>query len=379
MNAIRLPTRVLMTTDAIGGVWTYSLDLARWLNLLGVETILVSMGRPCTPAQRREAWSVPTLSLIELPFKLEWMDEPWEDVDEAGEQLLELEQRHAPDLVHLNGYAHGAVDFAAPKLVVAHSCVFSWWQAVHREPTPARYEVYRRRVAAGLSGADAVVSVSQSMQRELALRYGFQGKTRIIYNGCDAALFVPDIKEKLVFSAGRFWDAAKNLCVLNASAPTVAWPVVAAGDDTRPPGATGHVFDQASHVRMLGRLSRSETANWLGKAAIFALPARYEPFGLAVLEAALSGCALVLGDIPSLRELWDGAALFVHPDDPQGLASAINTLIADPVKRLALSRQAMQRAEPRNLRRMTETYVALYQRMLEQRVGRPQSHQAALF
>ncbi len=32
------------------------------------------------------------------------------------------------------------------------------------------------------------------------------------------------------------------------------------------------------------------------------LPARYEPFGLSVLEAALSGCALVLGDIPSLRE-----------------------------------------------------------------------------
>ena len=39
--------------------------------------------------------------------------------------------------------------------------------------------------------------------------------------------------------------------------------------------------------------------------------ALYEPFGLAVLEAAQAGCALVLSDIPTFRELWDGAALFV--------------------------------------------------------------------
>ena len=39
--------------------------------------------------------------------------------------------------------------------------------------------------------------------------------------------------------------------------------------------------------------------------------ARYEPFGLAVLEAAQAGMRLVLSDIPSFRELWDGAATFV--------------------------------------------------------------------
>jgi len=164
--------------------------------------------------------------------------------------------------------------------------------------------------------------------------------------------------------------------VLNASAPHVAWPVIAAGDDTRPPGATGRSFDDAPHVRMLGRLSRAETAMWMGKAAIFALPARYEPFGLSVLEAALSGCALVLGDIPSLRELWGGAAWFVHPDDQQGLAAAINMLIAHPERRMTLSREALRRAAPLNLRRMSEAYLALYQRMIES-AARPQTYRAA--
>ena len=58
----------------------------------------------------------------------------------------------------------------------------------------------------------------------------------------------------------------------------------------------------------------------LGEAAIFAAPAHYEPFGLGILEAAASGCALVLGDIASLRENWDGAAVFLPAERCRPLA-----------------------------------------------------------
>ena len=57
--------------------------------------------------------------------------------------------------------------------------------------------------------------------------------------------------------------------------------------------------------------------------AILAAPALYEPFGLGVLEAAQAGAALVLGDIPTLRELWDGAATFVDPRDHTDLAHTL--------------------------------------------------------
>ena len=46
-----------------------------------------------------------------------------------------------------------------------------------------------------------------------------------------------------------------------------------------------------------GQLTTAEVRNVINTASIYALPARYEPFGLSILEAALSGCALVLGDI----------------------------------------------------------------------------------
>ena len=60
---------------------------------------------------------------------------------------------------------------------------------------------------------------------------------------------------------------------------------------------------------------------WLRRATIFALPARYEPFGLSALEAGLAGCALVLGDIP-MREVWHDAAMFVPPEQPAALENA---------------------------------------------------------
>ena len=70
-------------------------------------------------------------------------------------------------------------------------------------------------------------------------------------------------------------------------------------------------------------------ANWYAEAAVFTSLSRYEPFGLAVLEAAQAGCALVLSDIPTFRELWDCAAVFVQPDDPVALAGALQSLLRD--------------------------------------------------
>ena len=52
------------------------------------------------------------------------------------------------------------------------------------------------------------------------------------------------------------------------------------------------------------QLSEEQMRELLGRAAIYIATSRYEPFGLAPLEAALSRCALVANDIPSLRELW---------------------------------------------------------------------------
>jgi glycosyltransferase involved in cell wall biosynthesis len=104
-------------------------------------------------------------------------------------------------------------------------------------------------------------------------------------------------------------------------------------------------------------------AEWYARASIYALPARYEPFGLSILEAASAGCALVLGDIATLRENWDGAADFVAPDDGDALAGAIQRLIDDPLRRDRQARLARRRARRFPADRMAAAYLTLYREL----------------
>ena len=85
---LTLPRRILMTTDTIGGVWTFALELARGLSPYGIEVILATMGELPGADQYREAAKIENLPLCESRFRLEWMDDPWEDVRRAGAWLL---------------------------------------------------------------------------------------------------------------------------------------------------------------------------------------------------------------------------------------------------------------------------------------------------
>jgi glycogen(starch) synthase len=348
--------RVLMTADTVGGVWTYALELTRALAAHGTSVDLATMGAPLTAAQRAEAAAARNLRVFESPFLLEWMEEPWEDVARAGEWLLSLEDHLRPDLVHLNGYVHGALPWRAPALVVGHSCVLSWWRGVHGCAAPSAWDRYATEVRAGLAGADAVVAPTVAMLASLQEHYGPLPPAAVIPNGRRHDAFVPAVKEYFVFSAGRLWDEAKNLAALDVAAEGLRWPVLAAGEDTRPQGGTV----RAGSLRMLGRLGGEEIGQWLGRAAIYALPARYEPFGLSALEAALAGCALVLGDIPSLREVWGETACFVSPGDPKALRRVLDELIDDEARRRELADRARRRALELTPERMARLYGLVY-------------------
>jgi glycogen synthase len=361
--AVKRPRRVLMTADSVGGVWTYALELARALEAEGVEVVLATMGGPLALDQRHEAKAIPNLDLFESSYRLPWMEQPWNDVGAAADWLLDLADRVSADVVHLNEPVYGALPWQIPTVAVGHSCVLSWWQAVWKAPAPENWDHYRQQMMRGLTSADQVVAPSRWMLEELRRHYGV-AEGRVVQNGRDAELFNPQDKRAFVFGAGRLWDAGKNLLSLESAAAGLGWPVYVAGD-SRPPDCQEGVT--AEHVHLLGRLSSKALARWVRHAAIYAHPARYEPFGLAVLEAALAGCALVLSDVPTLRELWDGGAIFVPPDEPHLLHAALELLIDDPALRLALALRARRRALALTPRRMARDYLAIYSDLLARR------------
>jgi glycosyltransferase involved in cell wall biosynthesis len=360
--AVEQVSSVLMTADTVGGVWTYAIELARALCRSGVRVHLATMGGPVRDHQREQSAHIAGLTLYESEYKLEWMQNPWADVQAAGEWLLDLETRTRPDVVHLNQFAFGASRFRAPKLVVAHSCVVSWWQAVHGEEPPAEWDEYRRVVSQGLARAQLVAAPSFAMLSTLAHNYGYQGEHVVLPNARDAAQFQPGPKRDVVFAAGRLWDEAKNLVALDAVAEHLPWPVRVAGSCVAPHG--GMIRPRWAHP--LGEIDAHAVAREMATAAIYALPARYEPFGLSILEAALSGCALVLGDIASLRETWGANALYVPPDDHDALHCAITRLIADPAERERLGRAARSRALRFHPQRMAQCYLRAYSRLVQE-------------
>jgi glycosyltransferase involved in cell wall biosynthesis len=334
-----------MTADAVGGVWTYATELAGALACHGFSTTLATMGPPPSADQLAACRTIAGLEIETGDFQLEWMEDPWRDVERAGRWLLDLESRINPCIVHLNGYAHAALPWRTRVLVVGHSCVVSWAEAVGERIDPQRLDRYRRAITAGLRNAGWVVAPSHAMLAALQRAYGPLPRASVVPNGRNAALFRRGEKAPLVFSAGRLWDRAKNVETLAAIRGRVSWPVVIGGTET---------------MEGAGRLSQADIASWLARAAIVAMPARYEPFGLLPLEAALSGCALVLGDIPSLREVWGDAAVFVAPEDRDALARAIERLIHSAAERQAAADRAHARALTYTPARMAEAYVRLY-------------------
>lgn len=359
-SAERRSLKILMTADAVGGVWQYTVDLVTGISEAGNEVMVAVLGPSPSPEQKAQLLDLSGVEVAEKNFALEWEDNPWRDVDASGEWLLDLDRQFGADLIHLNGYAHATLKWKKPVVVVAHSCVYSWWNNVLASSPGAEWSEYKRRVAAGLSACEVAVAPSRFMAAELHREYGITlGKTRVIYNFSTGK--IPEIQDKQpsVLAAGRVWDRAKNFSVLGEIARSLRWPILLAGEDKGTQPANG--------VRFLGRIPYPELLRHMGRASIFVHPALYEPFGLAVLDAARSKCCLVLADTASMRELWGDAAVFVNPRRPEDWIFELNRLADDSALCNEMSNKAFSHSARYQKESSVREYRALYAELANRR------------
>ncbi len=345
---------VLLTGDAVGGVWRYNLDLARGLLARGIAVALAVLGPPPSTAQLVEA-RIPHLELIPTGLPLDWTAANPEALRAAGAELAGLAGRLRVERVHLHAPALAAeVPWAVPVVAVAHSDVGTWWQAVHggRLPNDLAWRV--EATGLGLAEADAVIAPTHAFAAALDRLYRPERAISVVHNGLSPPPAPARERVSGVLAAGRLWDAGKNVALLDRLAATLDAPLAAAGPLTGPGGETAHV----AALRCLGTLTQAALAEQMAGFSVFASTSRYEPFGLAVLEAAQSGMALALSDIASHRELWDGAALFFHPEDDAAARDALRRLLAAPD---AFAARARARASRYTAAAMAEATIAVHQ------------------
>jgi len=398
------PRHILMTADAVGGVWQYATDLCAVLGAAGHRVTLAVLGPAPSEEQRREAARIEGLSLVETALPLDWLSARPEPIEQAARDLAELARQERVDLVHCNmPTLAGAAAFPAPLVAVTHGCVATWWQAARDGPLPPTFEWHKRMMARGLSAADAVVAPSAAYAEMIRRTYALPAAPLVVHNGrrargvdggdaADAggdaaaertatvldAEAAPPGERAIVagspaagrgsdaansalpwsgaarsasvapgaeplhaaLTVGRLWDPVKQAALLDRVAAGLSLPFLAAGACT---GPHGEHFAPA-HLQALGQVDGAALGALLARRPMFVSAATFEPFGLAVLEAAQAGCALVLSDIASFRELWDGAAIFVPPGEAGAFAAAIERIAAEPALRAELGAAAAARA-----------------------------------
>lgn len=357
---------VLVTADTIGGVWSYTREVVTGLLQRGHEVTLVSLGR--IPSEENSSWTRATgLTFCPTEFPLEWMPDSEAGVAASIRHIASLISEFKPDILHSSQFCYGALPCGIPKVVVAHSDVVSWWHAVHGcAPPSTRWSGwYRSLVTAGLSAADVVVAPSQWMLEAINRHYDRLRCGKVIRNGRSSGLFhAASRKISQVLSVGRIWDEGKQISLLLARNHSTAIMIAGNADHPSGTGSAGWVRPKAN-VTMCGEKGEEALRALYSRSSTYVATSRYEPFGLAPLEAALSRCALVVNDIPSFREVWGDAGVYFQQNDADSLAAAIELLsgATDMCEEYA-DRAYSHAIRHYTAERMVDQYEALYESLL---------------
>jgi glycosyltransferase involved in cell wall biosynthesis len=343
----------LLTTDLVGGVWDFCVTLASGLRAQGDDVALLALGSPT--AAHRQAAQDARARLVSAPLKLEWMANSEADVEITGALVAQLAQDVGAELIHANQFAAALAPVDIPVVLTIHSDVLSWrrW-TLGDSSLPAEWRAYAALASQAAARADTVVAVSAFLAHEVTELYSVERPIRVVHNGWPAPAREAGGRTRSTVVAGRLWDAAKNVVlVAQAAQGWEAGPVYLAGDSEHPDGGRMAIPEP---LQPLGFLARDELDALLSRSRVYVSAARYDPFGLLPLQAALHGCSLVLSDIPSYREVWGNTASYFHCDDPDDLRRVWQRVLETPADGVACSfaRECL------SVEHMVETYRAIY-------------------
>ncbi|MBS1815935.1 MAG: glycosyltransferase family 4 protein [Acidobacteria bacterium] len=353
--------RLVVTTDTVGGVWTFTQELTRGLLEHGHSVALVSFGRLPSPTQQctcetlAHTWG-DHFQYTASDVPLEWMENNSRACTDAAPLLLDIIKQFEADVLHSNQFCFGALDVSIPKIITAHSDVLSWSQACRGTGlTPSEWlQQYTTLVQRGLSGADAVVGPTAWMLHALEENFDLPSEYHVIPNGYTLTFAPQSNPRKLqAITAGRLWDEAKGIGILRDVSSSM--PIFIAGETEY---ESACVIETVGSAIQIGHLAENELHALFQQSAIYLCTSIYEPFGLALLEAALYGCALVLRDIPTLREIWGEEVLYFT--EATSLTDRLQHLYTSTSLLEEMQHRSYQRARMYTRDRMVSAYIALF-------------------
>ena len=347
----------------IGGSERHVLTLLPALAALGVEPVFVGLDDPRWDAA--DFYGELEVPHVRVPAPRD------------ADPLLALRTARAvrslaPDLVHTH-LVHADVYGALAAGVVRTALVST---KHNDDPFRAGRFRYLERLLA--RRAACVIAITEALRRFTVERVGLPAdKVIAIHYGLDdlprpwaenPPSSVPD-EARVVLCVSRLVEqkgvhvAVTAMSLVRERHPNAV--LVVLGEGPLRAGLTG------DGVYLLGRVG--DPAAWYRRAEVLVHPARWEGFGLAVLEAMLAAVPVVGTRVSSIPEivLDRETGLLVPPDDPPALAAAVDRLLSDQALRAAYGEAGLRRARDEfSVERMARRTLEVYEQALGERPGR---------
>lgn len=214
-------------------------------------------------------------------------------------------------------------------------------------------EALKKIVPKTIENADFVLTVSETVKKEIIKEYGIEPSRVIVtYNAADAVfkikknmVDIDNVKEKYkipyskyIFFIGNF-EPRKNMIklikayeALPNSIKSEYGLVLAGGKGWNSEKTLKELelsIKSGNKIRHIGYVESSDAPALYQGASVFVFPSIYEGFGIPILEAMESDVPVVTSDIEVLRETAGKAALFFDPSDPRSIAKSIESILRD--------------------------------------------------
>ena len=289
-------------------------------------------------------------------------------------RLTRLVRARRPDVVHTH-LVHADVYGALASLASRATLV----STMHNDD-PFRRGSFRHVERLFARRAARIVCITAALARFNVEEVGLpEAKLVVVHYGLDALPAAwgppggPNLPEgvPLLLAVSRLERqkgldvAIEALAVVRTTQPAAVLLLLGAGSLQKELQDLAAVRGLADAVHFAGHTG--DVAHWLERADVLVHPARWEGFGLVLLEAMLAELPVVASNVSSIPEIVaDGeTGLLVPPDDVERLAAAITALLEDPARRAAYGSAALERARQRfSVERMTAHTIAVYKEAL---------------
>lgn len=347
-----------------GGVQAQVLGLARELRRIGHEVRVLAPcdGPPPEPFVTPLGNSLPTAANGSVA--------PLAPDPSAALRTIRALNDEAFDVIHLHEPIVPGPTVTALLLKLAPTV-----GTFHAAGDSTSYRVLNKTARWAAEHLNVRIAVSESA-KELAHRY-LDGEYTVLFNGIEVTRYVrPSVvreKSPTIFFCGRY-EPRKGLEVLlqamdHMPADVKLW-IASDGigiDDLQ------NTYGADNRINWLGRITEEDKLDRLARCTAFCAPSlRGESFGIVLLEAMAAGAALVASNISGYNNVatHEVNALLVEPGNSLALAKSLQVAMTDEIIRERLVRGGHDRANDFSMERLAQSYVQIYQRLLQDETER---------